>query len=55
MAYVVADLPDNVTAASMALAVNASGLAHVRTTVLLTADEGDAAGQKTPKYAPPGQ
>ena len=54
-AYVTVDLPDNVTAAAMALAVNQSGLASTRTIVLLTPEETDAATKKTPQYRGPGQ
>ena len=54
-AYVVVDLPDNVTAAAMALAVNQSGLASTRTVVLMTPEEADAAARKTPTYRGPGQ
>ena len=54
-AYVTVDLPDNVTAAAMALAVNQSGLASARTVVLLTPEEVDAATKKTPSYRGPGQ
>ena len=53
-AYVIVDLPDNVTAAAMALAVNQSGLASTRTIVLLTPEETDAATKKTVSYRGPG-
>jgi uncharacterized protein with GYD domain len=49
----VADLPDNQAAAALALAVTAGGGAKVRTVVLLTPEEIDAATQKTVKYTPP--
>lgn len=54
-AYVIVDLPDNVTAAAMALAVNQSGLASTRTVVLMTPEEVDAATRKVPSYRGPGQ
>jgi uncharacterized protein with GYD domain len=54
-AFIVADLPDNVTAASIGLAVGASGLVGVRTTVLLTPEEVDQAVQMHPDYHGPGQ
>ena len=54
-AYVIADLPDNVSSSAVALTVSASGVVTVKTTVLLTADEVDAAAKKTPSYRPPGQ
>jgi uncharacterized protein with GYD domain len=50
----IADLPDNTAAAGLALAVTAGGGAAVRTVVLLTPDEIDAATQKNVKYSPPG-
>jgi uncharacterized protein with GYD domain len=52
--FAVADLPDNTAAAAAAHAVNAGGGATVRTVVLLTAAEIDAAASKTPSYRPPG-
>ena len=53
--FVVCDLPDNVTAASVGLTVGASGLVAVRTVVLLTPEEIDAAAQMHPDYHGPGQ
>ena len=53
-AYVLVDLPDNVSAAAMALAVNQSGVASTKTIVLLTPEEMDAAGKKNVAYRPPG-
>ena len=53
--FVIADVPDNVTAAALSLTVNAAGAATARITVLLTAEEIDAATKKTPSYRPPGQ
>jgi uncharacterized protein with GYD domain len=53
-AYVVVDLPDNESAAAVALTVNSSGGASVRTVVLLTPDEVDAAAQRSVEYRPPG-
>ena len=54
-AYVIVDFPDNATAAALALTVNASGFAVVKTTVLMTPEEVDIAVKKTPSYRPPGQ
>jgi uncharacterized protein with GYD domain len=54
-AYVIVDLPDNVTAAAMALAVGQSGLASTKTVVLLTAEEADAASKKSVAYRGPGR
>jgi uncharacterized protein with GYD domain len=53
-AFVIADLPDNVSAAAMALAVNQSGMASTKTVVLLTPEEMDAASKKSVSYRPPG-
>lgn len=53
-AYVVADVPDNVTAAAIALSVGASGVVKTKTTVLLTPEEVDAAAKKSPAYRAPG-
>jgi uncharacterized protein with GYD domain len=53
-AYVVVDLPDTETATAIALTVNASGLTTVKTTVLLTPEEVDAAAKKSVDYRPPG-
>ena len=52
--YVIADMPDNASAAALALTVTAGGGANVRTVVLLTPDEVDAATQKDVRYKPPG-
>jgi len=53
--FVVADLPDNITAAAIGLAVSASGLVATRTIVLLTPEEIDAAAAKHADYHGPGQ
>ncbi|MGA3221586.1 MAG: GYD domain-containing protein [Acidimicrobiales bacterium] len=52
--YLVADFPDDVSAATAALAVSAGGGATARTVVLLTAAEIDASVSKTSTYRPPG-
>lgn len=54
-AFVVAELPDNASAAALALRVTAAGGATVRTIVLLTPEEIDAATQQQVQYTPPGQ
>jgi len=54
-AYVVVDLPDNISAAAASLAINASGVVRTVTTVLLTPEEVDAAAKKTVPYRAPGQ
>jgi uncharacterized protein with GYD domain len=53
-AYVIVDLPDHESAAAVALTVNAAGGASVRTVVLLTPDEVDAAAKRSVDYSPPG-
>jgi uncharacterized protein with GYD domain len=53
--FIIADVPDNATAAALSLTVNAAGAATAKVTVLLTAEEIDAAAKKTPMYRPPGQ
>ena len=52
--YVIVDLPDNESAAAVALTVNAAGGATVKTVVLLTPEEVDAAAQRSVEYRPPG-
>jgi uncharacterized protein with GYD domain len=52
--YVVADFPDNESAAAMALAVNSSGAVATRTVALLTPEEVDAAAKRSVDYRPPG-
>ena len=53
--YVIVDMPDKVTMASLSLTVNAAGLVTVKTTVLLTPEEMDEAAKKSPTYRGPGQ
>jgi uncharacterized protein with GYD domain len=53
-AYVLVDLPDNESAAAIALTVNAAGGATVRTVALLTPEEVDAAAKRSVDYRPPG-
>jgi uncharacterized protein with GYD domain len=52
--FSVVDLPDNESATALALTVNASGAVTVRTTVLLTPEEVDAAAKRSVEYRPPG-
>jgi len=54
-ALLIAELPDNATAAGLAMAVSASGLVHTRTTVLLSAEELDRGLGKTVSYRAPGK
>jgi uncharacterized protein with GYD domain len=53
-AYVTVDLPDNESAATIAIAVGAAGGATVKTIVLLTPEEVDAAAQRSVDYRAPG-
>ena len=53
-AYVIADMPDNASAAAASLAVSSTGAVTTTVTVLLTPQEVDAACQKTPAYRAPG-
>ena len=53
-AYVVIDMPDDVSVASAALTVNAAGGVTSRTVKLLTAADLDAATKKKGSYRPPG-
>jgi uncharacterized protein with GYD domain len=52
--YVTVDLPDNSSAAAVALAVNSTPATHTKTIVLLTPEEVDQATKKTVSYRPPG-
>jgi uncharacterized protein with GYD domain len=54
-AIVIADLPDNASAAAASLAINASGAVNVKTRVLLTTEEIDSAVKKTVNYRAPGR
>ena len=53
--FVVCELPDNVTAAAIGLTIGASGLVGIRTIVLLTPEEIDAAAAKHAEYHGPGR
>jgi uncharacterized protein with GYD domain len=53
-AYVIVDLPDNESAASIALTANSSGAVNVETVALLTPEEVDAAAGRSVEYSPPG-
>ena len=52
--YVIAELPDNTTAAAASMAVSASGVVHCKTVVLLTAEQIDAAGRVEVAFRAPG-
>jgi uncharacterized protein with GYD domain len=53
-AYVICDIPDNATAAGVALAVNSSGAVNVTTVALITPEEIDQATRTDVSYRPPG-
>ncbi len=53
-AIVIADIPDNMSAAALSLAITASGGARVTTTPLLTAEDMDKASGKKTAYKAPG-
>lgn len=52
--YTIVDLPDNRAAAALAMTVNSDARTHVRTVVLMTPEEIDAASQQKIAYAAPG-
>ena len=53
--FVIVDLPDNVSAAALSLAVNESGLIASRTIVLLTPEEMDKAVKTKVHFRGPGK
>ena len=53
-AFVIVELPDNATAASLALTVSSSGVVGVETAVLIDPDEIKPGGSASPDYRPPG-
>ncbi len=53
-AYVLVDLPDNESAAALAIAVNAAGGATVKTVPLLTPEQVDDASKRSVSYRAPG-
>jgi uncharacterized protein with GYD domain len=53
-AYLILDVPDNLTAAAISLAVAGAGATRMKTIELLTPEEIDRAMQKHVDYAPPG-
>jgi uncharacterized protein with GYD domain len=52
---VIADLPDNVSAAALSMTLAASGAVTGKSTVLLTSEEIDQATKKSISYTPPGR
>jgi uncharacterized protein with GYD domain len=51
----VADVPDNVSVAALCFSVCATGLAHTKTTPLLSIEETDKAVEKAVTYKGPGK
>lgn len=54
-AYVIFDVPDNVSAAALSLAVGRSGGINTKTVVLITPEEMDQAGKRAVDFRPPGR
>ena len=52
--YAIADMPDNITAAAISIAVTASGTVRATAIVLITPEEMDQVVKKTINYSPPG-
>lgn len=52
--YVIAELPSDEAAAGLALSINRSGSTKIRTIVLLTPEQVDAAAKMAPEYRSPG-
>jgi uncharacterized protein with GYD domain len=52
---IIAELPDHVSAAAIALGASASGLVHTKTTALLSVEETDQALGKKIDYRAPGR
>lgn len=54
-AVLIIDLPDQVTASAIGMAVSASGTIRTRSTVLITPEEVDEAAHKPVRFRPPGE
>jgi uncharacterized protein with GYD domain len=52
--YVTVDFPDHASAAAAALTVGATGTSRLRTVVLLTPEDVDAAAERRVTFRPPG-
>ena len=52
--FVIADMPDDATAAAVSLTVAASGSVRLKTTPLMTPETIDEAAKKSVNYTPPG-
>ena len=53
--YIIADLPDNSTAAALGVTASSTGLVRTRTTALMTVEEVDRGLEKSVSYRPPGR
>ncbi len=53
--YAVADVPDTTTVAAVTMAIRASGMMDIETTMLLTPEEIDQAAKKSVNYRSPGK
>jgi uncharacterized protein with GYD domain len=53
--YVILDVPDTATATALSFAVNSSGMVKLRSVMLMTPEEVDAACKKTVNYRAPGR
>jgi uncharacterized protein with GYD domain len=54
-AYLIIELPDDITAAAVCLRVNSSGMVSISTTVLLSPEDIDKASKKSVSYRAPGE
>jgi uncharacterized protein with GYD domain len=52
---VILDMPDNINASALSLAISSSGLVRTKTVPLLTVEETDKALSKLAKYKAPGK
>ena len=52
--YVIVELPSDEAATALALSINQSAATKIRTVVLLTPEQVDAAASMVPEYKPPG-
>ncbi len=52
--YGIVDLPDHASAAAVSMTINATGAVQVKTVILLSPEEIDAAAKKSVEYRPPG-
>ena len=53
--YLIADLPDNISATALGIAASATGLVRTRTIALMTVEEVDRALEKSINYRAPGR